>query len=57
MYIFNGYDLTNTKLNAIYGNMINRCYNEIVQQLKPWYRGCTVDSVWYNPDHWGKNLR
>lgn len=40
--------LSKTKLSKIYGNMMNRCYNEGVQRRKPYYVGVTVCDEWKN---------
>ena len=29
-----------------YNNLYNRCYNERVHELKPWYRDCTICDEW-----------
>ena len=46
IYVMNTVQLNKTKLNRIYNNMINRCYNEKVQEQHPYYRGCTVCEAW-----------
>lgn len=39
-------NLTNTECNNIYNNMKNRCYNESVHKIKPWYKECTMCDEW-----------
>lgn len=53
-YEYTGQLLTNTEINPIYNNAIQRCYNENVHALKPWYIGCTMSPLWYDPAYTGK---
>ncbi|SEM58782.1 hypothetical protein SAMN04487770_1505 [Butyrivibrio sp. ob235] len=41
-------ELSKTKLNNIYNNMIQRCYNEKCLKNRPSYRGVTVCDEWKN---------
>lgn len=41
-------ELSRTQLNTIYNNMYQRCYNEKVHKLKPYYKDCTMCDEWKN---------
>lgn len=44
----------NTKVYKRWNNMISRCYNELVQQEKPSYIGCSVCEEWYSFNNYRK---
>lgn len=39
-------NLNKTECNQIYNNMYQRCYNEKVHQIKPWYTNCIMCDEW-----------
>lgn len=49
-------NLTRSKLNQLYHNMLNRCYNQKFQEEHPYYKGCAVCEAWlddkYNFYNW-----
>lgn len=36
------------QLKRTYINMWNRCYNDHIHEIKPWYRECTICDEWYS---------
>ncbi len=37
-----------TKVYQTWQGMLQRCYSEALQKIKPWYVGCTVHPDWHN---------
>lgn len=55
-------EMNRRQIISTYSNMFNRCYNDNVHKIKPWYADCTICPEWYtdisadNPDYIGRQV-